>query len=68
MYCFLLRNIHNIMLLLALSEHFLITLLVPALMKMNVSCLSMPVGISAKGTEDNVLPREMVSSAINLDN
>ncbi|XP_073357540.1 uncharacterized protein [Aegilops tauschii subsp. strangulata] len=35
---------------------------VPALMKMNVSCSSMPVGISektAKEAEDNVLPREM---------
>ncbi|KAM3409863.1 hypothetical protein ACQJBY_002240 [Aegilops geniculata] len=44
---------------------------VPTLMKMNVSCSSMPVGISektAKEAEDNVLPREMVNSAINLDN
>ncbi|XP_073365071.1 uncharacterized protein [Aegilops tauschii subsp. strangulata] len=34
----------------------------PTLMKMNVSCSSMPVGISeitAKEAEDNVLPREM---------
>ena len=71
MYCSLLRNLHLIKLLLALSEHFLIALSVPALMKMNVSCSSMPVGISektAKEAEDNVLPREMVRSAINLDN
>nr|XP_040255591.1 malate dehydrogenase isoform X1 [Aegilops tauschii subsp. strangulata] len=55
-YCSLRRNLHLILL------PVLITLSVPTLMKMNVSCSSMPVGISeitAKEAEDNVLPREM---------
>ncbi|KAI4980238.1 hypothetical protein ZWY2020_020723 [Hordeum vulgare] len=43
----------------------------PAPMKMNASFSLMPVGISEETTkegEDNVLPREMVNNAINLDN